>query len=63
MSAGGDSGEPHATHADRPEDLKVRVANIAVPRRGGGGGQFAPEFAQEPHEQLTDGQSIGGQIS
>ena len=63
LRAGGDVGEPHSTHADRSEDLQVRVANVAVPGRGGGRGQFASEFAQQPDQQLTDSQPIGGQIS
>lgn len=63
LRSGSDVGESHLTHADRAEDLQVRVANVAVACRSGGRGQFASEFAQQPDQQLADGQPIGGQIS
>ena len=54
----GKLGEPDAAHPDVAEDLEVRFADIAVPGVGAGSGQVIAELAQQPDQQLSDGQPL-----
>ncbi len=62
LRAVGQLGEPDAAHPDVAEDLEVRIANVSVAGAGARRGEVVAELAQQPDQQLPDGQSVGGEI-
>lgn len=59
----GEFGQSYATGPDVAEYLEVRFADI--PETGGraGLGEVIAEQPQEPHEELSDGQTVVGLLS
>ena len=56
-------GEPDATHSDVAEDLEVGFADVAVSGVGARRAQVVAELAEQPDQQLSDGQPVGREIS
>ena len=56
-------GEPDATHSDVAEDLQVGFADVAVSGVGSRRAEVVAELAEQPDQQLPDGQPVGREIS
>jgi len=63
LRPGGQVSQPDAVDADVAEDMHVRLPHVGVAVGGGGGEQLDPELAQQPDQELADGEPVGGQVS
>ena len=62
LRPGGQISQPDAVDADVAEDMHVRLPHVGVAVGGGGGEQLDPELAQQPDQELADGEPVGGQV-
>ena len=56
-------GEPDSAHPNVSEDLEVGFADVPVSGVGARCGQVVAELAQQPDQQLSDGQPVWREIS
>ncbi|BBZ17034.1 hypothetical protein MGAD_13690 [Mycolicibacterium gadium] len=63
MRAVGQFGETNAAHSDIAEDLKMRLAHVAVSGFRAWRGEVITKLSQQPDQQLPDRQTIGRRIS